>query len=226
MQSANSVPRELRTSAAPATKLTRVLLTCGIVAGPLYMVVALTQAFTRQGFDLSRHAASLLSNGDLGWIQISNFFVTGLLVILGAVGMRRALHPNLGKIWGPVLIGIYGLGLIGGGIFKADPVPGFPVGTPADVPLFTTTGILHFACGGIGFLALIAACFLFARKFAVRGERGWSLYSLATGVIFFAAFYGIASGSGNPATVTGFWIAVAIAWAWLSAMAVQCYHFK
>jgi hypothetical protein len=185
------------------------------------MVVALGQVFTREGFDITRHAASLLSNGEFGWIQIANFFMTGLLIILGAVGMRRALPPNLGKIWGPLLVGVYGLGLIGGGIFVADPVPGFPVGTPADTPVITTSGILHFVCGGIGFLALIAACLLFARKFAVRGQRGWAVYSFATGVIFFAAFFGIAAGSGNPWTVSGFWIAVTLAWVWLSAMAAR-----
>ena len=35
--------------------------------------------------------ASVLGNGDLGWVQIANFLVTGLLVIGAAVGMRRAL---------------------------------------------------------------------------------------------------------------------------------------
>lgn len=56
------------TSEIQTTKLTTALLICGIVAGPLFTVVGLTQAFTRPGFDLTRHALSLLENGDLGWI--------------------------------------------------------------------------------------------------------------------------------------------------------------
>jgi hypothetical protein len=54
------------TSDLQTTKLTRALLVCGIVAGPFFTIVGLTQAFTRPGFDLTRHALSLLSNGDLG----------------------------------------------------------------------------------------------------------------------------------------------------------------
>jgi hypothetical protein len=81
------------------------LLACGIVAGPLFLAVALTQGFTRQGFDLSRHPLSLLSLGDLGWIQIANFVVTGVLYVACAVGMRRALGPGPGATWGPRLVG-------------------------------------------------------------------------------------------------------------------------
>ena len=72
-------------------KVTKSLLTAGAIAGPVYLIVGLAQAFTRPGFDITRHALSLLSNGDLGWIQVTNFLVSGLLVIAGAIGMRRAL---------------------------------------------------------------------------------------------------------------------------------------
>jgi len=35
-----------------------------------------TQALVRPGFDPTRHAWSLLANGDWGWIQIANVIVT------------------------------------------------------------------------------------------------------------------------------------------------------
>src|SRR5438477_10670515 len=73
------------------TRLTRVLLICGLIAGPFYLVVGLIQALTRPGFDLLRHDLSLLANGNLGWIQISSFLLTGLLVLAFAVGMRQTL---------------------------------------------------------------------------------------------------------------------------------------
>ena len=60
----------------------------------------LVQAFTREGFDLRRHPLSLLSLGELGWIQIGNFVVAGLLVVAFAVGLRRVLHPGRGGTWG------------------------------------------------------------------------------------------------------------------------------
>lgn len=204
----------------PATTVTRALLICAVIAGPLYMLVVFAQAFMRPGFEITRHSASLLSNGDWGWIQITNFLVTGLLVILGAVGIWRAQRGS-GSTWAPLLIALYGLGMIGGGIFVADPAMGFPVGTPEDANTISTTGLLHFATGGAGFLGLIAACLLFARSFAKRGQRGWAIYSAATGVIFFAAFVGIASGAGNVWTISGFWSAMLFAWAWLSLLALR-----
>jgi hypothetical protein len=37
--------------------MTRTLLACGVLAGPLYMAVYLGQALTRPGFDITRHPA-------------------------------------------------------------------------------------------------------------------------------------------------------------------------
>ena len=202
--------------------LTKALLACGIVAGPFYVVVGLVQAFNRPGFDITRHDLSLLSNGDLGWIQITNLIASGLLVIAGAVGMRQALHSHRGRAWGPLLIGIYGLGLIGAGIFIADPAFGFPPGTPEGQPAaISWHGLLHFIFGAVGFLALIAACFVSARRFSTLQQRGWAAYSVVTGLIFLAGFLGIALGSGNPWTILAFWIAVVVAWAWISIISVR-----
>ena len=69
------------------------MLACGVVAGPLFIVVGVLQMLTRDGFDPGRHPLSLLSLGDLGWIQIANFVIVGLLFIASAVGMRRVLYP-------------------------------------------------------------------------------------------------------------------------------------
>jgi len=72
---------------------TRALLTCGIVAGPLYIVMVVLQMLTRDGFDISRHPASMLSNGDQGWIQIATFAVSGLLFVAYAIGIYRMPDP-------------------------------------------------------------------------------------------------------------------------------------
>jgi hypothetical protein len=82
----------------PST-IVRALLADGALAGPLYLCLGLAHAFARPGLDLARHDLSLLSNGDLGWIQIANFLLTGLLVIVGALGLRRADPSNLGRGW-------------------------------------------------------------------------------------------------------------------------------
>ena len=207
-------------------KLTRVLLLCGVVAGPLYVIVGVIEMLTRPGFDPTRHDLSLMSNGDWGWIHISLLILTGLLTIAGAVGMRRVLRGGRGGTWGPLLLGIYGLGLIGAGFFTADPALGFPPGTPANAHAVSWHGLLHFICGGIGFLGLIAACFVFARRFAAQRQRGWVAYSVATGVIYLAAFAGIAVGSNSVGiimtiVILAFSVAVVLGWAWVSAMAVK-----
>src|SRR5258708_7196471 len=113
-------------------RVTRTLHMCGIVAGPLYMILGLIQMAIRPGFDITPHPLSLLSNGELGWIQISNFVVAGALLIAGAFGVKRTMQSGRGWSWAPRMIGLYGLGLIGAGIFSADPALGFPPGTPLD----------------------------------------------------------------------------------------------
>lgn len=211
-------------SAAPG--VTRTLLAGGVVAGPLYIVVGVIEMLTRPGFDPTRHDLSLMSNGAFGWVHIALFVTTGLLTIAGAVGMRRALRGGRGAMWGPLLVGLYGLGLVGAGIFIADPARGFPPGTPADAHSVSWHGLMHLVSGGIGFIGLIAACMVFARRFAGLGERGWATYSVATGVLFFAAFFGIASGSQQGgATLTfvtlTFTAAVVLGWAWVSVTAAR-----
>lgn len=214
----------LTTQTAPATARvsTRALLACGAAAGPVYIVVGLAQALTREGFDLSRHALSLLANGDFGWIQIANLVISGILTIAGAAGIRRALLQGRGRAWGPRLLAVYGLSLVAAGVLVADPALGFPLGTPDGPPVEVTwQGIGHFVAGGIGFLALIVACFVFARRFAALGRRGWAVWSAATGVIFFAAFAGISSGNQAPAINMAFGVAVVAAWTWITALCVR-----
>lgn len=199
---------------------TSALLLCGIAAGPLYIIVGIAQMLTRQGFDIRLHALSLLSNGDFGWIQIANFLVSGALVMAGAVGTRHLLQSRRGGVWGPILLGAYGVGLIGAGIFVADPGRGFPPGTPMEPTGITSAGVLHFVFGGIGFYALIAACFVFVRRFASLGRPAWAAYSALTGIGFFLAFAAIASGSTSTAVMLTFYAAVAWIWIWHSALSI------
>jgi hypothetical protein len=102
----------------------RILLAAGIAAGPVYVLVGLVEAFTRSGFDLTRHSLSLLTNGDLGWIHMAMLVTTGLLTIASAVGLRQSLTGGPSRSWGPILVGIYGAGLVAAGLLTADPAQG------------------------------------------------------------------------------------------------------
>jgi hypothetical protein len=162
---------------------TRRLLACGIVAGPLFLLVTLVQAFTRRGFDLSRHPISLLSLGDLGWLQITNFVVTGVLYLACAIGLRRALQPGRGATWGPRLVGALGVGLIVAGVFVSDAGAGYPPGAPAGAPLkISWHGILHEAGFVVATLGMIIGCLVFARRFAALRQPVWVAVSIATPV--------------------------------------------
>ncbi|HEX6682385.1 MAG TPA: DUF998 domain-containing protein [Candidatus Limnocylindrales bacterium] len=175
------------------TSTTRRLLAGGVIAGPLFIVVVLVQELTREGFDPKRHALSQLSTGDLGWLQITTFIVCGLLFLACAAGMRRALGNGLAGRWGPRLFGAFGAALIWGGVFVTDPVDGFPPGTPLGVPdKISWHGALHIVGPLVAAASLVAACFVFARRFARSGRRGWQVASIAIAVIYlvlgFAAF--------------------------------------
>lgn len=163
------------------------LLACGIVAGPLFLVVALVQAVTREGYDLRRHPISLLSLGDLGWIQITNFVVAGALIVACAVGMRRVLHPGRSGTWGPLLVGGLGVGLILAGVFVSDAGAGYPPGTPEGAPdQFSWHGVLHAAGAVLSFNGMVIGCLVFVRRFAARKDWGWVTACVVTAVAVLA----------------------------------------
>ena len=75
-----------------------------------------------------------------------------------------------------------------------------------------------------GFVCLVGACFVFARRFAREGRGGWMWFSVATGIAFLAAFAGLASGSDSPVIVAVFWAALIVVWAWIAALSVRLYR--
>ena len=84
------------------TAQTNWLLEAGIIAGPFFIVVALLQAFTREGFNWVRHPASLLSLGDVGWIQIANFLVFGALLFVFSRAVAAEFPDGKASRGGPI----------------------------------------------------------------------------------------------------------------------------
>lgn len=208
----------------PAPK-PRALLACGVAAGPLFLATLLVLGATRAGYDPVRHPGSSLAIGDLGWIQAANFVLAGVLTLAFAIGARRVLRPVGGR-WGPLLIGVWAVQLIVAGLFTADPVSGYPPGTPAVPVRPTLSGMIHDAAAIPGFLGLAAACLAFARWFAVRGERGWAVYSGLSGVAFLT---GLVAATPGFAQVPGLVeiagllqrLTVAVGMGWQSLLAVR-----
>jgi hypothetical membrane protein len=209
----------------PQGRITRSLLGYGVLAGPFYIADSLGQALVRDGFDLTRHEWSLLANGRGGWIQTLNLVLTGLMVVAAAAGFRRALREGPAARWAPRLLAVYGVALVAAGIFRADPMNGFPAGTPEGPPVHPTLpGMLHMAAGGVGFLALVAATWLLAARFRHEGRGRQAVVTRATGALFLVAFAGIASGAASPAVNLAFTAAVVLTWAWLSLTSLQYYR--
>ena len=131
--------------------------------------------------------------------------------------MRRVLRGETAGTWGPLLTVGVGLGLIVGGVFSADPGYGFPPGAPAGAPAaMSWHAPLHFAGFAIGFTSLVAACFVFARRYWKLGQRSWALYCIATGVVVAACFATVMSGLTH--NLLPLWFALVVGWVWASAM--------
>lgn len=192
------------------------LLRAGIVAGCLFFVVTIVGIFARPGFDIARHAISMLSLGPRGWIMKVTFIVSGLLVLACALGLRRASA----RVAGPVLVALYGAGLILAGLFDAPPGLGFPPGTTADMqPLMTTGAIIHSVAFMLAFGSLILACFVFAFTFWRGGARGAAVLSVLAGLTMPVLIQlGMA---GTIVTGVAFYLAAMLAWVWLGWVALR-----
>jgi hypothetical protein len=152
---------------------------------------------------------------------MATFWLTGLLIAAYAVGLRRA---GCGW-WTPVLVGLVDVGLVGAGVFVADPISGYPPDSQMSAPP-TTHGIAHQLFSTPVFTALPAAMLVMTRRFFRSGERGWAWYSLLSALFFFGCFVLSSFGFGqNPVLmpVGGLWqrLALVLGLSWLAALALH-----
>lgn len=195
------------------------MLGWGVVAGPFYIVFGLILALTRDGFDLTRHSLSLLSLGEGGWLQILNFALTGIMVIVAGWGLLRA--PTDRSRGTGIAVIIAGAALVLAGVFRPDPVADFPPGAEATA---TTGGILHLVMGAAQFIGLTVAALILAGTFARRGERGRAALSRILGVVVVVAFLAGVALSASPIGVGLLWLAVVAGFAWLLVSCLWVYR--
>lgn len=204
---------------APTRAVTRSLLACGVLAGPVYVTTSLAQVFTHDGFDLTRHAWSLLEAGPYGWVQSANLILTGAMVVAFAIGLARS---GAGR-WAPRLVAVFGFGTIAAGFLTADPMDGYPVGVPAPSSP-TWHGIGHMIAGSTAFWAMVVAALLLGRTYARAGRRGFAWWCRLTGVFFLAAIAALGSGTTSPVLVIAFTVGVAAVYALVAGVAVDRYR--
>jgi hypothetical protein len=116
-----------------------------------------------------------LALGPYGWVQVLNFVVSGLLLILLALGLHCATTSGHGSRVGPALLFVAGaaMALMG---FNTDPIS-------REGPR-TLHGLVHDLAFALFVLALLPSFFFLWR--GLRGEasrRGHARYTLATAVV-------------------------------------------
>src|SRR5258707_3531826 len=167
---------------------TRLLIACGAIGPLLFILVFLIEGATRPGYSAWHNFVSSLSLSDQGWMQIANFLLCGLLMLCFALGLRQELRSGKGVVWGPLLLGVFGLSLIIAGLFVTDPSLGYyPAGTSSSTQ--TLHGMIHMANAPLAFGSLTMAIFVLTRRFASDPVwHGWDRYSLVTGLLFLGFF--------------------------------------
>ena len=207
----------------------RLLIACGAIGPILFILVFLVEGAIRPGYSAWHNFVSDLSLSNQGWMQIANFLICGVLMLCFALGLRQVLRSGKGAVWGPLLLGIFGLSLLIAGFFVTDPSLGYyPPGTSSST--HTLHGTIHGANAPLAFGSLTIAIFVLARRFASdRQWRGWALYSLVTGILFVGFFIAclvvaVLDQSGVlPNAPAGLLerIAIIIGWGWIALLALR-----
>jgi len=204
---------------------TTLLLAQGAVAAQSFVVVSLADGATRGGYDQLRQPVSSLALGDRGWTQRGNFLLTGLSMLALSRGLRRSGEASDARtVWGPRLVGAFGVGLVGAGAFATDPDPAYvPEATPGIV---TGAHVLHWASSMLLYGALTGACLTYARDFERSGDRSWAVYSAASGAALVGGgvlfIYGCAGGK-KVSNVLGLLqrLTIVIGSGWVTALPIR-----
>ncbi|MEU7869007.1 DUF998 domain-containing protein [Dactylosporangium sp. NPDC049140] len=201
------------------------LLRAGLLAGPLFTVTFLVEPVLHAGYDPLRHPVSSLALGPGGWVQTVNFVVAGLLCLVFAVGLRRALRPGPGAVAAPLLLAVWAVGLLGAGAFTTDPVSGYPAGTPPVPDPPTWPGRLHDLAFSLpGFVAFAGAMLVLAYAYARRRSPLRAAYSALSAVAFVTLFVLATAGFGQSphlVDIAGLLqrLTIGVGWLWLTLVA-------
>lgn len=211
---------------AEVARRDRLLLSAGVIAGIGMTATSCLLAALRTGFDVRRHANSLLVLGDWGWVQTVDFVVFGVLVAAFGLGVWRLAWPLRSGVLAAAGLVVYGIGAgVIVGLNPPPPVFGFPPGSTGGYGGYdklSTSAKIHGIGGMVGFLAVTVACFAFARYFARQEQRAWSVLSAGVGISVLAvcAYLGAnASAEADSFDYLPTWAGSVLLWLYLAAVA-------
>lgn len=147
-----------------------------------------------------------LALGPLGWVQVANFVLFGLMLVAFAVGLHRGVaRGGRGSSVGPALLVLAGAAMVLAG-FKTDPdISGGPQ---------TWHGLIH----GLAYLLFVFSLlpsffFLWWRLRRDPLWRGYGLYTLITGIMYVLLFF-------RPEPVA-FYLFLALILVWIEVVAIR-----
>jgi hypothetical membrane protein len=124
----------------------------GIIGPVLFTAAFLVQeALRRDEFDPVAEPVSALEAGPNGWLQQANFVVFGVLTIVFAVGLHRAVAPTRRGIAGPALLTVSGVGLL---LAAAFPLREDAAGATYDPGGHVIAGVTFFSTSAVGLVVL------------------------------------------------------------------------
>jgi hypothetical membrane protein len=149
----------------------RLFAWAGIIGPVIFVSLFLIEGWLRPGYDPFNTYISALALGPRGWIQIVNFIMFGMMLLVFSWGVSRAFKSSRAGI---ILLMIIALFFLLSGPFVMD-----PIGTPQSQA--SVHGTIHGIMGGFVFLLMPISILLFLRSFRV--EQKWKSLWLWTFIL-------------------------------------------
>jgi len=154
----------------------------GMAAPVLFVCTFMIEGCLRAGYDSRTMYISALALGPRGWVQILNFVVFGLLLMVFARGIAAGASHRIG----PALLAAIGFGCLLVGPFVMD-----AAGTPRNMA--TTHGWVHHIASRIVLLLMPVSCFALVRSRAKWRSVAWCTIAAGTTVAIAVALLAIAT---------------------------------
>ena len=174
-------------------------LWAGLLGPPLFVAVFTVEGWLRPGYSARSMFVSELSLGPRGGVQIVNFIVFGLLLLVFTHGVFREWRARRASLVGPVLLAIIGFSLLVSGPLVMD-----PAATPhSDMTLHSR---LHWLFGSFVFSLAPLSCFVFL--WSLRRDPAWTSFrgrTLAIGLVTATALIVFSVGPTRPPAPPNAW---------------------
>ena len=188
-----------------------------MVGSIFFVLVFLVDGATRPGYTASYQPVSALALGSRGWIQTSNFVITGSLMTAAALGAWQTTQSVVAS----ALLAVFGLSLVASGVFPMGLTRGYPPGTSPDTPPnLSTRHRLHDFFGVLVFTSLPASCIAFGLSLS---DTSWAVYSFATATVLILLFLVFAAASERDSGLAGLIqrSMILVGWTWIAILCLD-----